>query len=284
MAIAGRVAIVPKGDWSANATYKRLDAVTYNNTLYFAKKEVPAGTATSNTEYWSKSIVGGVGAIATKEDAGNVKPADGLSIAEDGTLKVSIDGTTLTMDQVNNVIKLADTLKEKINGAFPAANVVNNQITTETGYALDARQANPNLDGTLAKQVADLNGSLNNNRDIIWSSPHTLTPSVINKWVASDNFITLQPGKYILGFKAHAVCNSDVYIDTSINTKEQSFIFYEKNVNMPVSTITAGETGVTRSVTNVFVATIDAPIELYFLCYTSATITITYEIWALKLL
>ena len=66
------------------------------------------------------------------------------------------------MDQVNNVIKLADTLKEKINGAFPAANVVNNQVTTETGYALDARQANPNLDGTLAKQVADLNGSLNN--------------------------------------------------------------------------------------------------------------------------
>ena len=58
MAIAGRVAIVPKGDWSADATYKRLDAVTYNNTLYFAKKDVPAGTATSNTEYWSKSVVG----------------------------------------------------------------------------------------------------------------------------------------------------------------------------------------------------------------------------------
>lgn len=161
MAIAGRVAIVPKGDWSADATYKRLDAVTYNNTLYFAKKEVPAGTATSNTEYWSKSIVGGASAIATTEDAGIVKPTDGLSIAKDGTLKVNIDGATLTMDQVNNVIKLADTLKEKINGAFPAANVVNNQVTTETGYALDARQANPNLDGTLAKQVADLNGSLN---------------------------------------------------------------------------------------------------------------------------
>lgn len=160
MAIAGRVAIVPKGDWSADVTYKRLDAVTYNNTLYFAKKDVPAGTATSNTEYWSKSIVGGASAIATKEDAGIVKPTDGLSIAEDGTLKVNIDGATLTMDQVNNVIKLADTLKEKINGAFPAANVVNNQITTETGYALDARQANPNLDGTLAKQISDLNGSL----------------------------------------------------------------------------------------------------------------------------
>lgn len=167
MAIAGRVAIVPKGDWSADATYKRLDAVTYNNTLYFAKKEVPAGTATSNTEYWSKSIVGGASAIATTEDAGVVKPADGLTVAEDGTLKVNIDGTTLTMDQVNNVIKLADTLKEKINGAFPAANVVNNQITTETGYALDARQANPNIDGTLAKQLSDLNGSLNSKFQII---------------------------------------------------------------------------------------------------------------------
>lgn len=160
MAIAGRVAIVPKGDWSADAAYKRLDAVTYNNTLYFAKKEVPVGTATSNTEYWSKSIVGGVGAIATKEDAGIVKPADGLSIAEDGTLKVSIDGTTLTMDQVNNVIKLADALKDKIGSALQPENIVNNLTTTEAGFTLDARQANPNVEGTLAKQISDLNGSL----------------------------------------------------------------------------------------------------------------------------
>ena len=285
MAIAGRVAIVPKGDWSADATYKRLDAVTYNNTLYFAKKGVPAGTATSNTEYWSKSIVGGATAIATTEDVGVVKP-DGksMSVDESGTLSINLDGTTITLDEAKNVIKLADTLKEKIGSALQPESIVNNQVTTEAGFALDARQANPNIDGTLAKKVSDLNGSLNNNRNIIWSSPNTLTPSVINKWVASDNFITLQPGKYILGFKAHVVCNSDVYIDTSIDTKELSFIFYEKNVNMPVSTITAGETGVTRSVTNAFVATIDTPIELHFSCYASATITITYEIWALKLL
>ena len=38
--------------------------------------------------------------------------------------------------------------------------VLNNQTTTEEGYALDARQANPNIDGTLAKQLSDLNGSL----------------------------------------------------------------------------------------------------------------------------
>lgn len=176
MAIAGRVAIVPKGDWSADVTYKRLDAVTYNNTLYFAKKEVPAGTATSNTEYWSKSIVGGVGAIATTEDAGIVKP-DGksMSVDESGTLSINLDGTTITLDEAKNVIKLADTLKEKIGSALQPESIVNNQVTTVEGFALDARQANPNLDGTLAKQVADLNGSLNR------------YPSKLSQSYATDN-------------------------------------------------------------------------------------------------
>lgn len=204
MAIAGRVAIVPKGDWSADATYKRLDAVTYNNTLYFAKKEVPVGTATSNTEYWSKSIVGGVGAIATKEDAGIVKPADGLSIAEDGTLKVSIDGTTLTMDQVNNVIKLADTLKDAINGAFPAANVANNQITTVEGFALDARQANPNIDGSLAKQISDLNGSLNHFKAFIFDSIKLLEDE-LSKYNVICYFVIISDGSgLILGYKNYS--------------------------------------------------------------------------------
>ena len=55
---------------------------------------------------------------------------------------------------------MADTLKNAINGALPATNVVNNLTTTEAGFALDARQANPNIDGTLAKKLSDLNGSL----------------------------------------------------------------------------------------------------------------------------
>lgn len=204
MAIAGRVAIVPKGDWSADATYKRLDAVTYNNTLYFAKKEVPAGTATSNTEYWSKSIVGGVGAIATKEDAGIVKPADGLTVAEDGTLKVSIDGTTLTMDQVNNVIKLADTLKDKINGAFPAANLINNLTTTEAGFGLDARQGK-----ALDDKITEINGSLNdlNNfkfRKIInnWSSASQVSGGcgIYHVNTIEDNFYS-SISKHVTTFK-----------------------------------------------------------------------------------
>lgn len=66
MAIAGRVAIVPKGDWSAETEYKRLDEVTYNNTMFIAKKAVPKGTLPTNAEYWSKSVVGGA---VTVDDA-----------------------------------------------------------------------------------------------------------------------------------------------------------------------------------------------------------------------
>lgn len=216
MAIAGRVAIVPKGDWSADATYKRLDAATYNNTLYFAKKEVPAGTATSNTEYWSKSIVGGAGAIATKEDAGIVKPTDGLSIAEDGTLKVNIDGATLTMDQVNNVIKLSDTLKDKINGAFPAANLINNLTTTEAGFGLDARQGK-----ALDDKITEINGSLENY--ITARQGYFGTSGTSSSWIqASDypqkyqyayKFPDVDGYKFLIGFTNIGWTNSDKYYD-----------------------------------------------------------------------
>lgn len=175
MAIAGRVAIVPKGDWSADATYKRLDAVTYNNTLYFAKKEVPVGTATSNTEYWSKSVVGGASAIATTEDAGVVKP-DGksMSVDESGTLSINLDGTTITLDEAENVIKLADTLKDKINGAFPAANLINNLTTTEAGFGLDARQGK-----VLDDKITEINGSLNDSDNFKFRK-------IINNWSSAS--------------------------------------------------------------------------------------------------
>jgi hypothetical protein len=50
--ILGRVSIVPKEEWSSNSTYTRLDLVTYNGSSYIAKKDVPANTQISNSEYW----------------------------------------------------------------------------------------------------------------------------------------------------------------------------------------------------------------------------------------
>lgn len=73
---------------------------------------------------------------------------------ERGTIRHEYQPTTLSNP----------TLKKEIGSALQPESIVNNQTTTEAGYALDARQANPNIDGTLAKQVADLNGSLNSKK------------------------------------------------------------------------------------------------------------------------
>lgn len=51
MANAGRVAIVPKGEYSATVAYKRLDLVRYQNDLYVAKK-ANTGVLPTDTTTW----------------------------------------------------------------------------------------------------------------------------------------------------------------------------------------------------------------------------------------
>ena len=51
MAIAGKVAILPKGEWDSAVTYEKLDAVSYDNALYIAKKP-SVGQVPTDGEYW----------------------------------------------------------------------------------------------------------------------------------------------------------------------------------------------------------------------------------------
>ena len=105
---------------------------------------------------WKDITVNADVSVATKENAGKVKP-DGksMSVDESGTLSINLDGATITLDEARNVIKLADALKDKIGTALQPESIINNQTTTVEGFALDARQANPNVEGTLAKQVSN---------------------------------------------------------------------------------------------------------------------------------
>lgn len=274
MAIAGRVAIVPKDDYDASLIYKRLDAVMHNNTLYIAKKNVPAGKVpgADTKDYWMSGPSAGASKPATTTSNGLMSATDkkaievlkkplatcatgrataakvatlanfvlqvGTSIAvkftdtvgtanpTTGNLTLNVNGTgAKTIGYVRNGNKAAISYASgnffynnathifTYDGTFwlcmdwnadnnttysnfvksgagakaglvPApsttagtskylredgtwqtppdtkTSVVNNQTTTVAGYALDARQANPNIDGTLAKQLSDLNGSL----------------------------------------------------------------------------------------------------------------------------
>ena len=48
----GKVLLSYKGEWSEETAYAALDCVTYEGSTYACKKDAPAGTAPTNTEYW----------------------------------------------------------------------------------------------------------------------------------------------------------------------------------------------------------------------------------------
>lgn len=81
----------------------------------------------------------------------------------DGTVKkicqLTKDGTLIANNATQSAAGLMSPKdKEKLDNL----SIVNNNTTTEAGYALDARQANPNVDGSLAKQISTLNSGLAN--------------------------------------------------------------------------------------------------------------------------
>lgn len=106
MVNAGRILIMPKGDWSNLTTYEMLDLVSRNGAAYLARQtnvgQDPA-TDTSQT-YWQP--FGSASAIATTLAPGLVMP-DGQTIEVDGSglINVNIDNNTLVYDSVNGYLK-----------------------------------------------------------------------------------------------------------------------------------------------------------------------------------
>ena len=107
---------------------------------------------------------GDVGPAGPKGEKGDPGPAGNTdtTFTEATTLTKLVSGESFKA-MLGKIAKAVSSVFDKLD----KSKVVNNQTTTEAGYALDARQANPNIDGTLAKQVADLNGSLNSKFQII---------------------------------------------------------------------------------------------------------------------
>lgn len=111
----GTIALIPKGDWSAETQYKTGNVVTYDGSSYVAHTRPPVGTLPTNTDYWqvsaqgtSKATADNPGVVqpdgvtlevdssgimsakkATQEAAGIVKGSPGITIGEDGSLDVN---------------------------------------------------------------------------------------------------------------------------------------------------------------------------------------------------
>lgn len=199
MAIAGRVAIVPKGDWSADATYKRLDAVTHNNTLYFAKKDVPAGTETSNTEYWSKSVVGGEATVDDTISSESTNPVQNKVVKAyvDKKASENVDFSTSTSKLLN------DSIESQLVLSNATRNLLNPTLQTITQYGVTCTN---NGDGTYT-----LNGTATSNVRFQFGIDDNLIVGKTYKALGipiSGSFSTV-----LMGWDNHGYFNKDGLID-----------------------------------------------------------------------
>lgn len=88
MAIAGKVSILPKGEWNSSVSYEKLDAVSYDNALYIAKKP-SVGQVPTDGEYWMfclqsidyaefEKIINGTTTVGIADKAINDKNGDDI--------------------------------------------------------------------------------------------------------------------------------------------------------------------------------------------------------------
>ena len=129
----------------------------------------PKGDTGATGPQGPKGDTGATGPQGPKGDTGATGPqgpqgATGATGTADTTFTEAATLTKLTSGEpfkamLGKIAKAVSTIFDK----FDKKNIVNNQTTTVAGtYALDAVQANPNLDDTLANKILDLNNSLNN--------------------------------------------------------------------------------------------------------------------------
>lgn len=82
MASAGRILIIPKGNYDSSVTYEMLDLVKHNGTSWLAKKDVVGiEPSNANKEYWQNMFD-----IDVESELGNVD----ISSIGDGTVKGAV--------------------------------------------------------------------------------------------------------------------------------------------------------------------------------------------------
>lgn len=185
MATAGRVAPLPRDKFVKGEPYEKLDVVEYNGNLYMAKK-ASSGVLPTDTEYWMLAI-DLTGKLDTTGDTENNTVTFTSNDAEDPTAwqDVAVMGSkekhtslfskiSTMFSNMRYLYKLLGTADISDLGSVTQAiatlsgNVGNMKgisssaaITTEGEYALDAREKNASVEGTLANQLDVLNSNFN---------------------------------------------------------------------------------------------------------------------------
>ena len=136
MATAGRILIIPKGNWDATTTYEHLDLVTHDNRPWLAKKaSVGIAPSDANAEYWHDLF----GVTLTASDVGAL-PIEGGTVAEGVNFEggyISLFGDTAHACLSSNK-EVGDT-----NGTRQLL-LFNTSVLTDKKYSLQLRDWNEN--------------------------------------------------------------------------------------------------------------------------------------------
>ncbi len=158
MVSAGRILILPKGDWNNTTMYNMLDLVSYNGITWLCKRQCVGITpSVEQVEYWQQ--FGSAAPIASTSVAGLVMP-DGTTITIDpttGAIAVPIaktngvglvkpDGTTITIDANGTISSTGGNLSNL--GDVAITSLQNGQ--TIIWNAANQKWQNGNVAGALA--------------------------------------------------------------------------------------------------------------------------------------
>lgn len=156
----GLVGYSDKGTYTAEATYNRYNVVLHNGSTYVALKDGLTGVEPSddkvNWKYFARGFEAEMASEITAVDkyniAGGTPDPTGASTTE-VMLQLLLDKYS---DQIVNKLVSNEGFQQKLMDY-----IINNGATNQEGYAADARQLNPNIEGSLAKQVSELNANAN---------------------------------------------------------------------------------------------------------------------------
>lgn len=160
MASAGRILIMPKGAYSASATYEMLDMVSHNGTTWVAKKTVKGiEPSTANSEQWHSMFDLDIANNLTTAEEGKVLDARQGKVLKDTkqerrTESVTIGANssyTLTMDYGESCILAAYTDVSYYNAVYVCCG------SNENLYSI-VKLAEILHDNSLEVKIADIDG------------------------------------------------------------------------------------------------------------------------------
>ena len=204
MANAGRILIIPRGQYNANEVYEMLDLVNYNGTSWLAKKHsCGIFPSTESSEYWFDFIGINTNAISVANNLTTTE--EGLALdARQG--KVLIDALNATNEEVTGVAsQLADTktqveeIGESLSATAETVASINSAVEG-INSAVSTLQSNATIIiGTLAVGATS----------IVLEDERITTDSMLSfytsVWGANPTSVAVESGKITLSFDAKTV-------------------------------------------------------------------------------